>query len=414
MHNTNIQVSSSLNNIHNISAPEAELLPSHPILKAFEQIECGQLFLKTPEGYVHNFMAKNVGPVAYLYLNDWKAFDALISRGEIGFVESYMDGLWDSPNLPVFLTFGLANAHVLENYFYGKPAYVIFTRIANFFSGNSIKGSRKNIMAHYDLGNEFYKLWLDDGMTYSCALFGIETDMSLEDAQHEKYCRILDKLDAMPGEHILEIGCGWGGFAEVAARAGIRVTGITISEKQKIYAEERIKQAGLDDFARIELMDYREVKDKFDYVVSIGMFEHVGENYWPTYFNTIKSCLKPGGKAMVQSITIDHDVFERTRGKYGFIEQYIFPGGMLPSKPLFKAVAEKAGLVCNEMFAFGQNYVLTLYKWLENFDRHEKEVRALGYDEPFIRMWRMYLASSIAAFTTGRTDVMQVELINEC
>lgn len=408
---THIQVASSANNVHSTSAPERS--PSkHPVLKAFERIECGQLLLRTPEGDMHNFLSKNVGPVAHLYLHDWKVLDALMARGEIGFAESYMDGMWDTPNLPVLLTFALANANALEKYFYGRPIYALFKRITSLLSSNTKKASRQNVRAHYDLGNNFYQLWLDKSMTYSCALFGTDVDISLEDAQQAKYRRILNKLAAKPGARILDIGCGWGGFAEAAAKEGMKVTGITISEKQKFFAEERLKRAGLDVQTEIKLMDYRDVKDKYDYVVSIGMFEHVGEQYWTAYFNAVKDCLNPGGKAMIQSITIDHEVFLRTHKKYGFLDQYIFPGGALASKYIFADTAEKAGLACKEIFAFGENYVLTLNKWLENFNRREKQVRALGYDESFIRMWRMYLAGCIATFTTGRTDVIQAELIN--
>jgi cyclopropane-fatty-acyl-phospholipid synthase len=188
------------------------------------------------------------------------------------------------------------------------------------------------------------------------------------------------------------------------------VTGITISEAQKAYADERLFNAGLDDLASIEFTDYREIEGRFDHIVSIGMFEHVGEQYWPAYFETIRAHLKPGGKAMVQTITIDEDVLERPRSKYGFIETYIFPGGLLPSKARFREAAENAGLRCNEMFAFGQDYALTLAHWLGRFNRHEESIRAMGYDDAFIRMWRMYLASCIAAFATGRTDVIQAEL----
>jgi len=384
----------------------------HPLLKAFEQAESGQLLLKTPEGHTHSFGRGGAGQEAHLRLHSWQALDALLSRGEIGFAEAYMDGLWETDDLPSLLTFGLANANTLENYFYGRPLYALWTRSMSMLRGNSIRGSRRNIMKHYDLGNEFYELWLDKSMTYSGAIFGNNRSLSLEEAQQTKYHRILDKLDSKPGDHILEIGCGWGGFAEAAARESTRVTGVTISEAQKAYADERLFNAGLDDLATIELIDYRKVEGQFDHIVSIGMFEHVGEKYWPTYFDTIKSRLKPGGKAMVQTITIDDEIFERTRGKYGFIETYIFPGGLLPSKTLFRKAAEDAGLKCCETFSFGQDYALTLTHWLERFNTHENDIKAMGYGDDFIRMWRMYLASCIAAFTTGRTDVMQAELMH--
>lgn len=382
----------------------------HPLLKAFEQADAGRLLLKTPEGHTHEFGGQSDGPEVYLRLHGWQALDALLSRGEIGFAEAYMDGLWDTNDLAALLAFGLVNADALEAYFYGRPLYALWLRAKSLLRGNSIDGARRNIADHYNLGNEFYELWLDDSMTYSGALFGNNRSLSLEKAQQAKYHRILDKLGASPGDHILEIGCGWGGFAETAAREGIRVTGVTISEAQKAYADERLRNAGLDGLTSIELTDYREIDGQFDHIVSIGMFEHVGEQYWPVYFDTIKARLKPGGKAMVQTITIDEEVFERTYGKYGFIETYIFPGGLLPSKALFRKAAENAGLKCNEMFAFGEDYALTLMHWLERFTRHEESIRSMGYGDAFIRMWRMYLASCIAAFSTGRTDVMQAEL----
>ncbi len=385
---------------------------NHPLLKAFAQTEFGQLLLKSPEGDTHDFNGRNNGPEAHLILNDWQALDALVARGEIGFAEAYMDGLWDSDDLPTLLAFGLANADALGKYFYGKPLYALWVRAKSLLRVNSINGSRRNIKEHYDLGNEFYALWLDESMTYSSALFG-SSSLTLEDAQSAKYQRILDKLDTRPGDHILEIGCGWGGFAEVATRQGVQVTGVTISEEQKAFADARMHHAGLNHLSNIKLTDYRQVEGQFDHIVSIGMFEHVGEKYWPAYFDTIKSRLKPGGKAMVQTITIDEEVFENTRGKYGFIETYIFPGGLLPSKKLFLQAAKEAGLHCREIFAFGQDYALTLTHWLERFDECEKEVRALGYSDTFIRMWRLYFASCIAAFTTGRTDVIQVEIIHQ-
>lgn len=397
-------------NIHESALPADR--PEHIVLKAFDHTEYGELFVKTPEGYVHHFIGSQIGPTAYFYLNDWKALDDLVARGEVGFAEAYMHGLWDSPDLPAFLTFALANAHALERYFYGKPVYVLLTKIAGFLSINNIRNSKHNIMAHYDLGNEFYRLWLDKSMTYSCALFSDGSAVSLEDAQQAKYRRILARIGAKPGDHILEIGCGWGGFAEVAASAGINVTAITISKEQKEFAEERIRNAGLASLATIEYKDYREVESTFDNVVSIGMFEHVGEEYWPAYFDTVRKCLKPGRKALTQSITLDHGVFERSHGKKGFIEQYIFPGGMLPSREVFRKVLEERGLVCNEMFTFGHDYALTLTHWLERFNAQEAKVRALGYDKSFIRLWRMYLSSCIASFTTKRTDVMQAELMH--
>jgi cyclopropane-fatty-acyl-phospholipid synthase len=384
----------------------------HPLFDAFEQAEYGQLLLHAPDGQAYAFGGKKPGPEAYLRLHRWDAFDALLARGEIGFAEAYIAGLWETNDLPALLTWGLVNADSLERYFHGHPLHALLMRVKALRHANSLSGSRRNILKHYDLGNDFYRLWLDDSMTYSCALFGKNKSLSLEEAQQAKYHRLLDRLDPAPGAHILEIGCGWGRFAEMAARQGLRVTSITISDEQKAFAEERMRRAGLDHLVTVELKDYRKITGQFDHIVSIGMFEHVGMRYWPTYFNTIRSRLKPGGTAMVQTITLDDCVFERTRHKHGFIEHYIFPGGMLPSKCRFRAAAEKAGLECREMFAFGQDYALTLRHWLERFEAQRESVQRLGYDESFMRMWRFYLASCIAAFTSNRTDVIQADIRN--
>lgn len=382
----------------------------HPLLKAFEKAQYGQLNVLTPGQEVYRYVGEQAGPAARLELHSWGALDMLLGRGEIGFAEAYMEGLWDSDDLPALLSYGLANADSLERYFYGRPFYALWIRFVSWLQGNSLSGSKRNIAKHYDLGNDFYSLWLDASMTYSCGLFAGDRALSLEDAQQAKYRRILQKLDARSGDHILEIGCGWGGFAEAAARHGLRVTGVTISEEQQHYAKARIEKAGLSGRAQILLQDYRKVNDRFDHIVSIGMFEHVGETYWPTYFQTIKERLRPGGKAMIQTITIDDDVFMRTHGKNGFIETYIFPGGELPSRRVFREAAQRAGLDCQEMFTFGRDYSITLSKWMERFNARERSVRALGYDTMFIRMWRMYLSCCIASFDTGRCDVMQAEL----
>jgi len=386
--------------------------PAKPFLEALRQAEYGQLTMITPEGERLEFTGAKLGPSAHMRLYDWKALEALIARGEIGFADAYIDRKWDSNDLPALLTYGLQNTESLEHFFHGRPLYALWVTLCNRLSPNSVSGSRRNIMAHYDLGNDFYSLWLDKSMTYSCALFEGDASRSLEEAQQAKYHRILGKLAASPGEHILEIGCGWGGFAEAAAKAGLRVTAITLSLEQADYARERIKCAGLDHLATIKLIDYREVKQCFDHIVSIGMFEHVGEKYWPVYFDCVKHCLKPGGKAMIQSITLDDRLFETLHDYTGFIEYYIFPGGMLPSKSRFRAAAEKAGLRCKEIFGFGQDYARTLRHWLQRFDAHADTIRALGYDEPFMRLWRFYLASCIASFDSRRTDVMQAEVMH--
>jgi cyclopropane-fatty-acyl-phospholipid synthase len=384
--------------------------PYHRFFKALRRISHGQIIIKTPEGSFVCFKGEQSGPEAHMDVHKWSAFDALIQRGEIGFAESYMNGEWDSKDLPNLIMFGLANTDSLERYFYGRPWYALWLRFCDLWNQNTLTGSQRNIAKHYDLGNDFYELWLDKSMTYSCALFNGNHSMSLEEAQAAKYRRILSKLALEPGAHIVDIGCGWGGFLEFAAREGMHVTGITISQTQKAYAEDRIRRQGLDHLARVELKDYRQIGGQFDGLVSIGMFEHVGELYWPVYFETVKSLLKPGGSAMIQSITIDENVFARSHHKRGFVEELIFPGGCAPPREAFLQQARLAGLSCHDVFSFGKDYAHTLKRWLQRFESKRAQVRALGYDHAFIRLWRFYLASCIASFTIERNNVMQVLL----
>lgn len=392
------------------SLPLPARAKQRPFLEALQHISYGRMTMITPEGNGLEFAGPQKGPHAFLRLYDWQVLDDLVGRGEIGFAEAYIDDRWSTNDLPALLTFGLMNAQALEQFLHGRPWYALWSRLRGFLQGNSLSGSKRNVMAHYDLGNDFYALWLDGSMTYSCALFEGDDKRSLEAAQAAKYRRILDKLSASPGDHILEIGCGWGGFAEEAAYHGLRVTGVTLSPEQASYARERLYCAGLSSLASIELMDYRNVSGQFDHVVSIGMFEHVGERYWPAYFDTIRDRLKPGGKAVVQSITLDDYLFESLHDTQGFIEQVIFPGGMLPSKSRFYKAVMRAGLRCHEMFGFGQDYIRTLTAWLERFEAQKTAVKELGYDDAFIRLWRFYLASCIASFSSRRTDVMQAEI----
>jgi cyclopropane-fatty-acyl-phospholipid synthase len=381
-----------------------------PFLEALEHIEYGRMNIIAPEGNTLSFAGPQHGPSAQLRLYDWEVLDDLVMRGEMGFAEAYIDGRCDSADLPALLTFALVNSPSLERFFHGHPWYALWLRFRNSLLHNSLSGSKRNIMAHYDLGNDFYKLWLDKGMTYSCGLFEGDLTRTLEAAQTAKYSRILRKIAASPDDHVLDIGCGWGGFAEAAAQFGLRVTAITVSEKQAQYARERIYRSGMASRVSVELADYREVTGKFDHVVSIGMFEHVGERYWPTYFDTIKKRLKTDGRAVVQTITLDDHLFEELHNYAGFLEQVIFPGGMLPSRMRFHEAAEKAGLTCREMYNFGQDYVCTLRHWLSRFEATKDRTTLLGYDETFLRLWRFYLSVCIASFAARRTDVMQVAM----
>ena len=259
-------------------------------------------------------------------------------------------------------------------------------------------------MAHYDLGNDFYKLWLDPGMSYSSALFAAPDATDLERAQHAKYQRILRRLQAEPGQSVLEIGCGWGGFAEIAVQKGLKLTGITLSPAQLEWAQKRVPGADL------RLQDYRDLTGQYDRIVSIEMFEAVGERWWPSYFKTVAQALKPGGRALVQSITIRDDLFGQYRKGTDFIQQYIFPGGMLPSRSAFRETAARQGLAVHAEYAFGEDYARTLAQWRHAFEQNWPQIAALGFDEQFRRLWHMYFCYCEAGFLAGNVDVVHFEL----
>jgi cyclopropane-fatty-acyl-phospholipid synthase len=301
-----------------------------------------------------------------------------------------------------------ANQSALERAFYGHWWSRTLLRLKHFLNANTKRQSRKNILAHYDLGNDFYRLWLDPTMTYSSALFDGRFDVDLAHAQQAKYTRLLDELALPEGADLLEIGCGWGGFAESAARAGHRVTGISLSDAQTAYARERLARAGLAEHSTLRLQDYRDVRGTYDGIASIEMFEAVGERYWPAYFRTVRAALRPGGRACIQTITIADDRFERYRTQSDFIQQYVFPGGMLASPARFIDVARDAGLTLARV-----HYAETLKRWLAAFDAGTPAIRALGFDERFIRCWRFYLAYCAAGFDTGTTDVGQYTFVRD-
>lgn len=372
-------------------------------LSALDHIEYGAIAVTTPDGKTHAFQGDKDGAEAKLIIHDWRVISAMILHGDIALAETYRDGWWDSDDPTQLFLFGLQNQSALDGYIYGNILGRLASRAAYFFTRNTLNGSKKNIHAHYDLGNDFYALWLDETMTYSSAIFS-NANEKLEDAQIRKYDRLIDRLN--PSGSLLEIGCGWGGFTERALQKGdYGIKGLTISEAQHQFASNRV---GKD--AVIALEDYRHQNGLYDQIVSIEMFEAVGEKFWPVYFSKLKSLLADKGKAVVQTITIGDTFFERYRASGDAIRTFIFPGGMLPSSPRFREESAKAGLRVTDEFAFGQDYALTLEHWLKNFDAKTKEVKAMGFDEKFIRMWRFYLTCCIAAFKHGRTDVMQWEL----
>jgi cyclopropane-fatty-acyl-phospholipid synthase len=337
-------------------------------------------------------------------VHDEIMFSQILARGDIGLAEAYIDGVWDSSDLTGVMTLLAKNRDALRSAVYGRWQSLLMARIRHLLNSNSKTGSRKNIMAHYDLGNDFYKLWLDPSMSYSSALYRAVDDGNLETAQRAKYRRILRRLGAQPNEHVLEIGCGWGGFAEMAVADGLKTTGVTLSPAQLEWAQKRVPEADL------RLQDYRDINQQFDHIVSIEMFEAVGERWWPSYFKTVKKALKPGGRAVIQSITIRDDMFGDYRKSTDFIQQHVFPGGMLPSRSAFRAAAAKQGLTVRNEYAFGVDYARTLAEWHSSFEAQWPQIAAQGFDEKFRRLWRMYLCYCEAGFLAGTVDVVHFEL----
>ncbi|MFN7365332.1 MAG: class I SAM-dependent methyltransferase [Alphaproteobacteria bacterium] len=372
-------------------------------LFALDHIEHGTITVTTPDARIHSFAGKNPGAHAKMHLHDWSVVRSMMRHGDVALAETYRSGFWESEDLTQLFLFGLQNQYSLDGYVQGNAFGRLASRLSYFFTRNTLKGSQQNIHAHYDLGNDFYSLWLDPSMTYSSAIFGCEKE-SLQDAQNRKYDRVLDRLN--PSGSLLEIGCGWGGFAARALQTGdYAIKGLTLSKYQHDYASGRFEKDAV-----IALEDYRHQKGLYDQIVSIEMFEAVGEKFWPIYFAKLKSLLSNQGKAMIQTITIGDHYFERYRRGGDAIRTFIFPGGMLPSPSRFRKECEKAGLRIKDEFSFGQDYALTLEHWLKNFDEKVKEIKALGFDQKFVRMWRFYLTCCIAAFRHGRTDVVQWEL----
>ena len=373
-------------------------------LKTLEHIEYGELVLVTPDDQQHVFAGRQAGARGHMRILDWRVIPAFAAFGDIGLTTAYRDGWWETNDLPNLLIVGLQNETALERHIHGSLFSRLASRMMYFFAQNTLKGSRKNIHAHYDLGNDFYQLWLDSSMSYSSALFTGDNE-SLEQAQYHKYDRMLDRLGASSGS-LLEIGCGWGALAERAVtKHNFDVKGITLSEQQHAYAAKR-----LGDRAEIALEDYRLQNQKYDHIISIEMFEAVGKKFWPIYFKKLAVLLKQKGRAMVQTITIDEPHFANYLKSGDMIRTFIFPGGMLPTATCFAEEAKKAGLRITDSYAFGADYVRTLQIWLDAFEQKLSQIRALGFDEPFIRVWRFYLSFCIAGFVMGRTNVLQLEV----
>ncbi|WP_425070532.1 class I SAM-dependent methyltransferase [Sagittula sp. S175] len=375
-----------------------------------QNMECGRLEMVLPDGRRFRAEGAGPGPVAEVHLHDDDIFARLIREGDLGFCEAYMDGAWTTPDLMAFLDLVHANEDSLYDEFPGQGLVRAWENFRFWLQSNSKRQARKNIAHHYDLGNDFYGMWLDDTMTYSSALFETGQE-SLEKAQIAKYASMVDQMGAKPGDHVLEIGCGWGGFAEYAAKErGLRVTGLTLSKEQLKYAQDRVARAGLSDRVELKLQDYRDERGTYDGIASIEMFEAVGEKYWPVYFDTVKARLKPGGHATLQVITVQHKRWEVYRKGVDFIQKYIFPGGMLPSPNVLRAEVERAGLQVVRSIEFGESYSQTLRRWHEDFNDRWHDISRLGFDDRFRRMWNFYLASCAATFHSGNCDVTQITI----
>ena len=404
---------SSLSSSSYFQSPSAAPAAARAVLRLLSSLRLGRLDAQLPDGTQLRFGAPDAaGPHAAIRLVNWNVCAAALKSGDIGFAESYIAGDWTTPDLPALMKLLVANRDAVEDVIYGHWWGRLLYRAKHLLNRNSRRGSRKNIHAHYDLGNPFYRLWLDPTMNYSSAWFEGDAQRSLNDAQHAKVRRALAECELQPGQRLLEIGCGWGALAEkAAAEFTAGVTGVTLSTEQLSYARERISQAGLSGSVDLRLQDYRDIDDApFDAIASIEMFEAVGRAYWPGYFATLRDKLKSGGRACIQTITIRDDLFERYVAGSDFIQQYIFPGGLLPSPSQFRAHAKAAGLeVVNEL-AFGADYAQTLRLWRERFLAEESQVRSIGFDARFVRIWEFYLGYCEAAFDGGNTDVIQFTL----
>lgn len=410
----NAAVADSLDVTHaNISriagVPRLARIAFHALLK----IKRGSLLIVLPDGRRLRFRGSEPGEDAEMIIRDFGLTRRFVASGDLGAAEAFLDGMWDSPNVTAFLQFFLRNGEALQDKLMGMPVARFVSRLGHLLKRNSKRGSKRNIEYHYDLGNSFYRRWLDPTMTYSSARFE-HPGQDLSDAQINKYRSLAERIDLKPEHHLLEIGSGWGGFAEYAAsEIGCRVTGITISKEQLAFARERMERKQLSHKVDIRYQDYRDVDEKFDRIASIEMFEAVGEEYWPDYFGKIRQCLKPGGKAGLQIITIADRSFASYRKRADFIQRYIFPGGMLPSPTALRQQVAKAGLTWAGNLEFGLDYAETLKLWRERFRAAWPDIHAQGFDERFRRMWEYYLSYCEAGFRSGNIDVTQVTLARQ-
>jgi len=375
-----------------------------------KRLNHGRVDFRLPDGRVFRADGQKPGQAVELQIHNPDCFARLIREGDLGFSDAYLEGWWTVSDLQAFMDIVLdRNEHVFDG-FPGGGIVRMLERLRHWMNSNTKEQARKNISYHYDLGNDFYSKWLDETMTYSSAIFKTGQE-DLAKAQTVKYKSMVDQMGVSKGDHVLEIGCGWGGFAEYAAgERGLKVTGLTISQEQHDFAVDRIRRAGLQDQVEIVLRDYRDQTGEYDGIASIEMFEAVGEKYWPTYFNTVRDRLKPGAQATLQIITIAERRFEQYRKSVDFIQKYIFPGGMLPSKTALDQQIARAGMTRTGLIEFGESYSLTLRRWFETFNEKWDVIAPMGFDDRFHRMWDYYLTSCAAAFRSGNCDVVQVTM----
>ena len=383
------------------------------LLAILSNLHCGRLTLTLPDGSQHQFSGAMSGPDSDLTIHTESALRRLLHDGKMGFCEAFMDGEASSQSLPTLIELAVLHDKYLENALKTNIFRQAGLRLFHTLRRNNKPGSAKNIAHHYDIGNSFYEAWLDPTMTYSSAVFDSETD-DLTTAQLNKYKRLAELADIQSGDRVLEIGCGWGGFAKfVSQHIGAHVTGITISQAQLAYAKASLAEAGLQNKVDLKLMDYRDLQGRFDKIVSIEMFEAVGQAYWPVYFDTISRMLKSGGRAVIQSITIDHDAFQSYRDQPDFIQRYIFPGGMLPSMPMLQTPVAQAGLELVAENGYASDYARTLQEWRARFLAAWPSLAGDKFDNRFKRMWELYLAYCEGGFRAGMIDVKQILLMHK-
>jgi cyclopropane-fatty-acyl-phospholipid synthase len=397
-----------------LTPPKIDKLPraGRIFVKLLTGIQTGYLTLHAPEGWHMSFGDPHHSLHANLHIYDWDVCNEILASSDIGLGETYIAGRWFSHDIPALIAIAIHNRDSLAKVMRGSLLSLLAYQIKHKLRTNTKSGSRKNILAHYDLGNDFYRLWLDPSMTYSAALFENDSQRSLIDAQQAKYQRIFDQLECKANQSILEIGCGWGGFAEMAANNNCVVHGVTLSPSQLGFALKRTAHYHETVRPKLSLTDYRDIQGQYDHIVSIEMFEAVGERYWTSYFKTIKRLLRPDGSALIQTITIDDALFSSYRRSTDFIQQYVFPGGMLPSISLFKKLAMKSGLKVIDAYPFGHDYAETLKRWRVQFHQTWEQAHKLGFDQRFYRLWDFYLAYCEAGFTAGSTNVYQIKLIH--